>query len=79
MRIPGLDIPCRSYQCGNPSDGYDYDCDYELSEDITCNDCVCNLGFYNPQTGKRVNWFLRIIQNRRAVKYFMHRNSRTEI
>lgn len=57
MKIPGLDIPCQGFRFGNPADGYDYDCEYESSEDIACDDCVCNCGFYNPQTGKRINWF----------------------
>ena len=74
MRISGLDIPCRICQCGTPSDGYDYDCEYDLSEDISCEDCVCNYGFYNPLTGKRINWFLRIIQRRRALNYYRLRS-----
>ena len=75
MRMPGLDIPCRSCQCGNPLDGYDYDCEYEKSEGVVCDDCVCNFGFYNPKTGKRINWILRIMQCRRAIKYYKNRSS----
>lgn len=73
MYIPGLDKSCEGYQCGNPLDGYEYDCNYEFG--ISCDDCVCNYGFYNPQTGKRINWLLRIIQRRRAVKYNRNRNN----
>lgn len=75
MKIPGLDIPCLGYRCGNPLDGQDYDCDYEHSEDVFCDDCVCNYGFYNPQTGKRINWLLRIIQCRRVMKHYKNRSS----
>lgn len=76
--MPGLDIPCRSCLCGNPMDAYEYDCEYEKSGDVACDDCVCNYGFYNPQTGKRINWFLRIIQRRRAVKYYGRINAQNE-
>lgn len=75
MKIPGLDMPCLGYRCGNPLDGYDYDCDYEQSGDISCDDCVCNYGFYNPQTGKQINWILQTIQRHRTMKYFKYRNS----
>lgn len=75
MRIPGLDIPCLNYKYGNPLDGYEYDCEYEKSEGVNCDDCVCNYGFYTPKTGKRINWILRIIQRRRAVRYYKYINS----
>ncbi|MBS6764034.1 MAG: hypothetical protein KH304_10725 [Clostridium sp.] len=75
MRISGLDVPCMGRRSGNPLDGYDYDCEYENSVDIFCDDCVCNYGFYNPRTGKRINWFLRVIQRRRALKYYKYINS----
>lgn len=70
MRIPVIDIPCLGYPCGNPSDGYDYDCEYNESGCINCDDCVCNYGNYSPQTGKRINWLLRMIQHHRARRHY---------
>lgn len=55
MRIKELNIPCLGYESGTPSSGYDYDCKYENSGVITCEDCICNYGVYNPETGKKVN------------------------
>lgn len=31
---------CLGYRTGNPSDGYDYDCEYEHSGSISCEDCI---------------------------------------
>lgn len=31
---------CLSYLSGNPSSGYDYDCEYPYSGEITCDDCM---------------------------------------
>ena len=73
MRIKQLDIPCKGYQCGIPSDGYEYDCKYENSCDFSCDECVCNFGYMNPVTGKRINFILRKIQNKRAMKYYSYK------
>lgn len=70
MKINNLDIACLSTRCGTPTDGYDYDCEYEQSGEISCDDCVCNYGHYHPKTGKRISWLLRVIQNRRAIKHY---------
>lgn len=53
-RIEKYSVPCKSFKTGNPIDGYDYDCEYEHSGEITCDDCICNGGSMSPQTGKRV-------------------------
>ena len=53
-RIAKYNIPCKGHLSGNPIDGYDYDCDYEKSGEITCDNCICNGGSMNPITGKRV-------------------------
>ena len=31
---------CKSYTRGNPIDGMDYDCEYEFSGQIDCEDCI---------------------------------------
>ncbi len=31
---------CKGYRFGNPSDGYDFDCEYEFSGEISCEDCI---------------------------------------
>jgi len=44
----GHDAParCLGYTCGNPTDGYDYDCEHEFSGDISCEEC--RFGPLNP-------------------------------
>lgn len=69
-RITELDLPCLGYQFGDLISGYEYDCEYENSEGIACDDCVCCYGEYNPKTGKRINLVLRVIQNYRAIKHY---------
>lgn len=66
----GSCIPCRGYRYGNPSDGYEFDCEYEHACDIGCDDCVCNFGMYNPKTGKWIGKLARYIQGKKAEKYF---------
>lgn len=60
-----IDIPCLGHEDGNPSSGYDFTCDYEMSGEISCEDCVCTGGYYNPKTGKRIGFILRLIQSYR--------------
>lgn len=64
-----IDLPCKNTYSSNPG-GYEYDCDYENAGYISCDDCVCNYGMYSPQTGKKINWFFRIIQQNRSKKYY---------
>lgn len=45
-------ISCKGYWSGNPSNGYDFDCEYENSGGFTCEDCVINGGHMSPITGK---------------------------
>ena len=68
MKIKSLDIPCMSYRSGNPSDGYEYECEYYENSGICieCDECICNCGYVNPINGKRINFILRCIQNIRA-------------
>jgi ribosomal protein L34E len=51
--------PCLGHTSGNPTDGYDYDCDYENAPD--CENCLCNFyitgGSIDPRTGKQVKVF----------------------
>ena len=72
MKIKKLNIPCKSYQCGTPTDGYEYDCEYYDSNGICveCDECICNFGDINPINGKRINFILRFIQNKRAIRYY---------
>ena len=49
-----LMIRCMSERVGNPSTGYDYECQYEHG-DINCSDCICCGGKIDPRTGKRAN------------------------
>ncbi len=42
-------------ECGN-----EYDCDSVHYED--CNNCTCCGGRYDPDTGKRISWWKKIIQ-----------------
>ena len=48
-------IPCKSFQRGNPIDGYDFDCEYEPPNGypVDCSNCVCTGGHDDPRTGKR--------------------------
>jgi len=60
-----LVIPkCLGYECGNPFDGYDYDCEYPLAGEISCEDCICNFykcgGTRSPITGKHYKSALKI-------------------
>lgn len=68
MRIRNLDIPCGHELIGNPYNGYDHGCSYEYSGDVPCDDCVCNGGFWNPETGKPVRGITKIIQKHRNRK-----------
>ena len=54
QRMDKYGTPCLGYWGGNPSDGYDFDCKYENSGGITCDNCICTGGEMNPITGKRV-------------------------
>lgn len=69
-----IDIPCKGYHTGNPLDGYDFDCEYENSADILCDQCVCNYGIYSPETGKPVSKRLQKIQQARAARHYQTRN-----
>lgn len=73
MKIKSLNIPCKEYRSGNPSDGYEYECEYydQSGQCVECEDCVCNLGDINPINGKRINFLLRFIQKRRASEAFL--------
>lgn len=31
---------CLGHRIGNPSDGYDFECEYEFSGYISCEDCI---------------------------------------
>lgn len=45
-------ITCKGYWSGNPSNGYDFDCEYENSGGFTCENCIINGGHMSPITGK---------------------------
>ena len=49
----GSPIPCRGYEINTP-DAHEYDCGYELSGPITCDECIVNGGPTDPRTGKRL-------------------------
>ena len=72
MKIKSLDIPCKGYKSGTPIDGYEYECGYYDKTGICteCDECVYNFGDINPVSGKRINFILRFIQNKRAIKYY---------
>lgn len=72
MKIKSLNVPCLGYREDYGCDGYEYECGYYDSNGICveCDDCVCNFGDINPINGKRINFILRSIQNRRAIKYY---------
>ena len=71
MKIKSLNIPCKSYVSGTPIDGYEYECEYYDKSGlcVECDECICNFGDINPITGKRINFILRFIQNKRAIKH----------
>ena len=46
-------IPCKLIKCGNPLDGYDWDCEYPKSAEMQCDDCICTGGYLDPRTGNR--------------------------
>ena len=33
--------------------GYEFDCEAENAGEVLCEDCLCNGGLYNPDTGKK--------------------------
>lgn len=72
MTFKQLNIPCKLYRIGNPLDGYEYECEYYDSSGlcVECDECICNFGHINPINGKRINFILMFIQNRRAIKYY---------
>ena len=70
MKIKSLDIVCKGYLTYYGCDGHEFDCGYENSCEFGCEDCVCNFGNMNPINGKRINFILRFIQNKRAIKYY---------
>lgn len=74
-----INLPCLGYRQDYGCDGYDYDCGYQYSDEIFCDDCVCCVaacGYYNPKTGKRINWVLRKIQDRRCRKYHENKDNK---
>jgi hypothetical protein len=59
-----INLPCLGRREDYGCDGYEYDCGYENSGEITCDDCICciaNGGYYNPKTWRRINYILRKI------------------
>lgn len=65
MKTKEMDMRCLGHEEGTPSSGYEYTCDYEYSGDITCEDCVCNGGNCNPDTGKQVSFITKWLQKGR--------------
>lgn len=61
-------VPCKAVRTGNPSDGYDYECGY--GSEIRCDDCICNFGYYDPRTGKRISRRKRRLQNKKALEHY---------
>lgn len=81
MTIKKLDIPCKGYKSGTPIDGYEYECGYYDLNGICieCDECVCNFGDISPVDGKRINFILRFIQNRQAIKYYKRKEKHESI
>lgn len=74
-----INLTCLGYREDYVCDGYEYDCEYENSGEITCDECVCcraACGYYNPKTGKRINWFFRKIQDHRCRKYYKNKEKK---
>ncbi len=69
LRIKTLDIPCKGVH-EYYYDGDDFDCEYEKADEVCCDDCICNFGYMNPATGKKINFILRFIQDKRAVRHY---------
>ncbi len=70
MRIKSLNLACKSYRSGNPIDVFEYECEYYDKSGlcIECQDCICNFGDINPESGERINFILRAVQKRRGKK-----------
>ena len=63
-------ITCLGYKSGNPSDGYDYDCEYEYAGEFGCEDCICNGGRFDPRTGKAFRFrALRMLLKKLTTAY----------
>ena len=75
LNFKNTNVKCEGYTQNYGCDGTEYECGYydKTGICVTCDDCVCNFGSINPVNGKRINFILRFIQNRRAVKYFEHK------
>ena len=50
-RVPKSPIPCMLYE-SNTTDGREYDCEYEYSGSVDCDNCIVNGGSLDPRTGK---------------------------
>jgi len=76
VRIKSLNLACKSYRSGNPIDGFEYECEYYDKSGlcVECQDCICNFGDINPESGERINFILRAVQKRRGKKIREERN-----
>jgi len=46
--------PCQGYWTESNSDHpSEFDCNAENAGEVTCENCLCNFGIYNPDTGKK--------------------------
>lgn len=43
-----VDIPCFGFWINN-SNGRDFDCEYEFAGRISCEECICNGGKFDPR------------------------------
>ena len=68
-------IPCEGYKCGNPIDGYEYECGYcdKTGICIDCGECICNFGNINPKTGKEINFLLKILYDKKRRNQWKQR------
>jgi len=47
--------------------GYEFDCEYSKAGEISCEDCICNSGKYDPRTGKKYKGILQGVKEMIAI------------
>lgn len=60
LLFPSLSLSCRGEKTWEPEYGGDFDCAYDHAGEITCSQCVCGGGIWNPETAKKISLLERI-------------------
>lgn len=62
-------LRCKGYKIDCGVDGYDYNCEYPHSGEISCEECVLTGGYMSPQTGKPFRGNLKKYQDLAMREY----------